>query len=530
MRLPRYLLLRPSGYTFRLVIPKHLRRHFDGRGEIRRSLRTHDPRLAHAWSAALLLAYHAAIARVEKTGMAWKKTEDDELAEALGLKGGRKPKDWKVTHAASGMSMEGPDTADKAADMIAAQEAATFLANLYGGAGPLGPPGQRPASMTLPTPTPPGPPPGVKSFSTGAAVSAWLNAERPNFTTPTRKKTYGKLKSTGDTFAMLVKPGTRLYTLGRSDCGGFYDHLMAGGLSRKSAQSVQSYLKRFFTWAIASGYYPEDKANPAAGHIRLTRADKASRRGTGFQAFKIEQLKTMFTPEAFAALPTLKDRWMAVLALYTGARSNELARLELVDIGPDEETGIQVLDVNDLAEDKTTKSEASIRQVPTHPDLLALGLLDRVEARKDAGETRLFPGNLLTQNGPAASSQKAFLTALKAWGITPRGKGRMGLHSFRATVIQRMTMKDVPQGWRERYVGHDVTEKTSTLDGDHADTYGRDDRGKRVTSLAAVAKACHPALDWAAAGVIDLDGLRPLLAVGAAPELAKQGRRKVEPT
>ena len=525
MRLPRYLLLRPSGYTFRLVIPKHLRRPFDGRSEIRRSLRTHDPRLAHAWSGALLLAYHAAIARVEKTGMAWRKNDDDELAEALGLKGGRKPKDWKVTHAASGMSMEGPDTGDKAADMLAAQEAATFLANLYGGAGPLGPPGQRPVSMTLPTPTPPGPPPGVKSFSTGAAVSAWLNAERQNFTTPTRRKTYGKLKSTGDAFAMLVKPGSRLYTLSRSDCGGFYDHLQAGGLSRKSAQSVQSYLKRFFTWATASGYYPEDKANPAAGHIRLTRADKASRRGTGFQAFKTEQLKAMFAPEAFAALPTLKDRWMAVLALYTGARSNELARLELVDIGPDEDTGIPVLDINDLAEDKTTKSAASIRLVPIHADLVALGLLARVEARKAAGEARLFPGNLLTQNGPAASSQKAFLTALKAWGITPRGKGRMGLHSFRATVIQTMTRKGVGQGWRERFVGHEASEGVSTLDTDHAATYGAGG-----SSLEATAAACLPALDWAAAGVIDLDGLRPLLAVGAAPETAKQGRRKAAPT
>ncbi len=519
MRLPRYLLYRPSGYTFRLVVPKHLRHHF-GRGEIRRSLRTHDPRIAQAWAGALLLAYHQAIARVEKCGMGWGKNEDDELAKALGLTGGRKPKDWKVVHA-SGHSIELPDTDDKAADLAAAKEAAAFLAELYGGAGPLGPPGQRPASMTLPVPPPPGPPPGVKSFSTGAAVTAWLNAERPNFTTPARKKTYGKLKKTGETFATVVKQSTRLYTLGRADCADFYDHLMAGGLDRKSAQSVQSYLKRFFTWASASGYYPNDKDNPAAGHIRLTRADKASRRGTGFQAFKTEQIKAMFTPEAFAVLPTLKDRWLAVLALYTGARSNELARLELVDVGPDEHEGVPVLDINNLAPDKSVKAEASIRLVPIHPDLLALGLLDRVEARKAAGETRLFPGNLLTQNGPAASSQKAFITALKAWGIAPRGNGRMGLHSFRATVIQTMTRKGVAQGWRERFVGHESSEGTSTLDTDHAATYGAGG-----SALKATAAACLPALNWAAEGVIDLDSLRPLLAPGAAPEQATSGRRK----
>ena len=72
-------------------------------------------------------------------------------------------------------------------------------------------------------------------------------------------------------------------------------------------------------------------------------------------------------------------------------------------------------------------------------------------------------------------------------------------------------MEGVSQGWRERYVGHDLTEKTSTLDGDHVNSYGRDENGRRITSLAAVAKPCHPELNWAAAGVIDLDGLRPLL-------------------
>ena len=101
----------------------------------------------------------------------------------------------------------------------------------------------------------------------------------------------------------------------------------------------------------------------------------------------------------------------------------------------------------------------------------------------------------------------------------------MGLHSFRATVIQAMTRKGVGQGWRERFVGHEASEGVSTLDTDHTATYGAGG-----SALEATAAACLPALDWAATGVIDLERLRPLLAVGAAPELAKQGRRKVEPT
>ena len=454
--------------------------------------------------------------------MAWRKNDDDDLAKALGLIGGRKPKDWKVVHP-SGASLEGPDTDDKAADMAAAKEAAKFLAELYGGAGPLAnlPP------PSIPVAPPPGPPPGVHNSRTDTAVDFWLKAERANFTTPTRIKTFNsKIKTTGEAFAGYVKPGTRLYTIKRHHCAGFYDHLKAGGLAHKSARNVQSYLTRFFKWAKASGYYPEDKENPADKHLSQTKADKASQRGTSFQAFTLAQLRAMFAPEAFAALPTLKDRWLVLLALYTGARSNELARLELVDVGPDEDEGVPVLDINNLAEDKTTKSEASIRKIPIHPDLLGLGLLDRVEARKAAGESRLFPGNLLTQNGPAATSQKAFVNHLAKLGIKARGQGRIGLHSFRSTAIQRMDRLEVQQNRRERFVGHEVSGKPSTQDGDHVDTYGRDADGKRITPLAAVAKACLPALNWAAEGVIDLDGLRPLLAVGAAPEQATGGRRK----
>ena len=51
--------------------------------------------------------------------MAWRKNDDDDLAKALGLTGGRKPKDWKVVHP-SGASLEAPDTDDKAADNIEA--------------------------------------------------------------------------------------------------------------------------------------------------------------------------------------------------------------------------------------------------------------------------------------------------------------------------------------------------------------------------------------------------------------------------
>ena len=45
MRMPPYLLLRPSGYYFRYTIPHDLRARI-GKSEIRKSLCTHDRRAA----------------------------------------------------------------------------------------------------------------------------------------------------------------------------------------------------------------------------------------------------------------------------------------------------------------------------------------------------------------------------------------------------------------------------------------------------------------------------------------------------
>ncbi|HQX90878.1 MAG TPA: hypothetical protein PL007_01735 [Thermomonas sp.] len=130
------------------------------------------------------------------------------------------------------------------------------------------------------------------------------------------------------------------------------------------------------------------------------------------------------------------------------------------------------------------------RSLRTHDPRLALAWSGALLLAYHAAIARVEKtGNLLTQNGPAAPSQKAFITALKAWGIAPRGKGRMGLHSFRATVIQTMTRKGVAQGWRERFVGHESSEGPSTLDTDHAATYGAGG-----SALQATAAACLPAL------------------------------------
>ena len=60
--LPRYLVQNPSGFYFRIIIPKHLRPLY-GRTVIKRTLRTHDARTAQAWALVLADRYAQAFQR-----------------------------------------------------------------------------------------------------------------------------------------------------------------------------------------------------------------------------------------------------------------------------------------------------------------------------------------------------------------------------------------------------------------------------------------------------------------------------------
>lgn len=80
----------------------------------------------------------------------------------------------------------------------------------------------------------------------------------------------------------------------------------------------------------------------------------------------------------------------------------------------------------------------------------------------------------------------------------------MGLHSFRDTVITQMTRHGVSQGWRERYVGHEQSEKPSTLDTAHSLNYSQN-------AYEQLSKQCHPSLCWEQQGVLNIKKLKEFL-------------------
>ncbi len=148
----------------------------------------------------------------------------------------------------------------------------------------------------------------------------------------------------------------------------------------------------------------------------------------------------------------------------TGARASEVGQLLTADVV--EDGGLPCIQISDEGEYQKVKTDVSLRTVPIHPDLLALGFLDWVQQARDQGQERLFPAAKAdAKNGQGNWISKAFSRHLaevgKNWPTAKRG-----FHSLRKTLIQELQGAGVVSELRAQLVGHE-------LDDEHHVTYSR---------------------------------------------------------
>lgn len=73
--------------------------------------------------------------------------------------------------------------------------------------------------------------------------------------------------------------------------------------------------------------------------------------------------------------------WLPLLALYTGARLEELGQLRRKDIK--ESDGLWYITITDEAEGASLKTHSSRRAIPIHPELCRLGFVDYAHAQRE---------------------------------------------------------------------------------------------------------------------------------------------------
>lgn len=159
-------------------------------------------------------------------------------------------------------------------------------------------------------------------------------------------------------------------------------------------------------------------------------------------------------------------QWIPLLGLFTGARLEELAQLDVNDIKHDPEHG-HYLHITDDSDDasghKTLKTASSRRVVPIHDGLIQAGLLRYWQQCKDAGHIKLFPEIKQDKYGKYSAGWSKWWGdyCRSAIGITDRKKV---FHSF------RHLFKDI---CRECGIGEDVNDAfTGHAGGGIGRTYG----------------------------------------------------------
>lgn len=155
------------------------------------------------------------------------------------------------------------------------------------------------------------------------------------------------------------------------------------------------------------------------------------------EPFDARDLQTIFDAPPFTEhkLPTGAKGdagvWLPLLALFAGARQAEYAGLRVSDVREDEETGVPLMwFTRDAKAGRRLKTKTSERVVPVHPQLITLGFLKHVAARRNEGDKAwLFPSVAPDQRGALSAWSKWWGRYLRTHvGINDRNKV---YHSFR---------------------------------------------------------------------------------------------------
>jgi len=218
-----------------------------------------------------------------------------------------------------------------------------------------------------------------------------------------------------------------------------------------TCNQVLQHVTSLFAWMASDGAKWKVTGNLAKG-LTIAKAERVKR-----VAFSDDDLRAMFTQPEWTARQFLHSYsyWLLPLALFTGARVNELCQAELKDFGV--EHGHPVLSL--CVEGGRAKSKSARRKVPIHPELVRLGLLRHVERLRKAGEVRLFPECVERRDGHGADASRWFSKFRTRAGITDP---RRVLHSTRHGFATQLLDAGIDERQFAPLIGHAGGGESST--------------------------------------------------------------------
>ena len=262
-----------------------------------------------------------------------------------------------------------------------------------------------------------------------------------------RETTVDDYRKVFASFAEFVR-GKELASISRMDVLGFRDALVARGQSPVTVTRKIGILKTLFRVARD---YELLSANPAE-QVRTVHAARQKSR----VAFSTEDLSRIFNSpiytDNYRPVAGGKDAcyWLPLLALFTGARVEELAQLLVDDIRPVEGLGWYI-NISDEAEHSQLKNAASRRRIPLHRTLVDCGFLDYAQSVRDG--RFLFPGLKPNPRGKLGGYFSTFFSGYlrKRVRITDT---RKVFHSFRHTFKDICRRVGIDEAVHDALTGH----------------------------------------------------------------------------
>jgi integrase len=250
----------------------------------------------------------------------------------------------------------------------------------------------------------------------------------------------------------------------------FKDKMLAEGVTPANANVKLNRLKTLLNFAETNDLIP---TNPAKGIGLLDPDANRNRR----RPFDRTSLAAIFGSPVYGQDSRPREGrgeaayWLPMLALFTGARLEELGQMRASDVvhepyqdAEDAEHHAWALRITeDEADGLKLKNSGSERLVPVHPDLVALGFVKFAQAAQAAGQERLFPELKPDKYGRRTAKWGEWFSRYKrdVCGVIDR---RQVFHSFRHTFKDQARDARIPEGIQRKIMGHAAK--------DEADNYG----------------------------------------------------------
>ena len=241
--------------------------------------------------------------------------------------------------------------------------------------------------------------------------------------------------------------------------------------SQVNVRDRLAYLRTLLEWAAQEDIVPVNVARD----VKMAVTERGEKR----KDFSTDDLNALFAGPVHAKGERPKGGygeavyWLPLLALFMGARREEIGQLRVQDVKPvayidDDEKRQEVwcTDITDTPDDDALpnqiKNEASNRLVPLHPKLIELGFIDYVTKLPDQAG-RVFPGLKAVGIGKKLTDKVGqwFSRYKQECGIEDKGKV---FHSFRHTWKTHAVDAGIPERVCRQFQGHEGK--------DAADKYG----------------------------------------------------------